>query len=54
MPKNNKKAVGRTLLFVLLTVAVLAFGEFDRQSMIKVDAFSGFVKEVISWIVPAP
>ena len=54
MPKNNKRAVGRTVLFVLLAAAMLVWGEKAGQVPFDGAELSGFVKEVVSWVVSVP
>ncbi|MBP3320778.1 MAG: hypothetical protein J6M12_00340 [Clostridia bacterium] len=56
MPKNNRKAILRTLVFTLVAVALLGFAEGSGELMPKnaegrVRAWSA-LQEVISWIVP--
>jgi hypothetical protein len=52
MPKNHKKAVGKTVLFVLLTVSLLLGDGFLKEKPLYSGDLTGFVKEVIAWIVP--
>ena len=54
MPKKNKRAVGRTVLFVLLAAAMLVWGEKAGQVPFDGAELSGFVKEVVSWVVSVP
>jgi hypothetical protein len=54
MPKNNKSAPVRTLLFVLLTCVLLCCGSAIRTPTVKNVGLSGILKEVISWMGQAP
>ena len=54
MPKNNKSAPVRTLLFVLLTCVLLCCGSAARTPTVKNVGLSGILKEVISWMGQAP
>ena len=42
------------MLFVLITVMLLLPGASGKRTILKDADMPGFVKEVISWLLPAP
>lgn len=54
MPKNNKKAGIRTMLFVMVTALLLLPGASSKRTILKDADMPEFIKEVISWLLPAP
>ena len=54
MPKNNKNAPLRTVLFVLLACILFFYGVRGRVPTLRGAGLSGFVKEVVSWMDVSP